>query len=127
MAVDLHQIGPAVVVVIDESAAPRYIVAIGSNSRGKRHTDKSPVLVVVVEIAGIVGKIRLKNVKPPVTVIIGDSHAHASLLVTVLAIGAARGHTNVSECPVVIVAEKNARLRVDRNVDIGPTVVVEVV
>src|SRR5580692_8892761 len=112
MPVDLHQIGPAVVVVIDESAPPGYVAAIDAHPRGKRHIDKSPVAVVVVEIAGIVGKVRFEDVKPSVTVIIGDSHAHAGLLVSVLAIGAARSYSNVGECPIVIVAEKNAGLGV---------------
>src|SRR5581483_11453615 len=46
---------------------------------------------------------------------------------SVSAVGASRHDSNVGESAVVVVSEENAGLRVDRNVNVGPAVVVKVV
>jgi hypothetical protein len=43
MTVNLHQVGPAVVVVVDESATPCDITGIDGYSRSKRHIDERAI------------------------------------------------------------------------------------
>ena len=81
----------------------------------------------MVEVASVVRKVRLENVKPSVTVIIGDGDAHPCLFVASLAVGAACDNADVGECAVVIVVEEDAGLRVNSDVNVGPSVVVEVI
>src|SRR3984893_15404375 len=61
--VDLHNVRPAVVVVIEEAAAPRDVLIIDSDAGRKCNVAESSVAVVVVEIAGVVGEIGFENVE----------------------------------------------------------------
>src|SRR5260370_35272270 len=55
--VDLHNVRPAVVVVIDEAAAPRDVLIIDPETRSKLDVAETSVAVVVVQIASVVRKI----------------------------------------------------------------------
>ena len=51
----------------------------------KRHIREGPVAVVVVKVAGVVGKIGLENIQPAIAIVIADGHAHTGLFVTIFA------------------------------------------
>src|SRR5580704_11505672 len=127
VAVNLEKILPAIIVVIEEAAAPRDVLIVDANSGGKRNIVESAVSIVVVEVASVVGKVCFENVEPAVAVVIGHAYAHSGLLVAILAIGAAGDHSYIRKCTVVIVVKKNARLRIDGYINIRPAVVVEII
>ena len=81
----------------------------------------------MVEVARVIRKIRFENVEPAVAIVIGHAHAHSGLLVAIFAIRAPRDHSYIRKCAVVIVVKKNARLRIDRHINIRPAVIVEIV
>ena len=127
VTVDLQDVGPTVVVVVDKTAAPRDILIVDADAGREGDVGEGAVAVVVIEVAGVVGEICLENIEPAVAIVVGDADAHAGLLVAVFAVGDARDDSNIGERAVVIVAEQNARLRIDGDVDVGPAVVVEIV
>src|SRR6266480_1615623 len=105
VSVDLHNVGPAIVVVVEKSATPSHVPVIDSNAGGERDIGESSVSVVVIEIAGVVGKVRLEDVEPAIAVVVGDSDSHARLLVAIVAVSAPRRHRSLGKGPVVIVME----------------------
>src|SRR5439155_26178337 len=101
-----------IVVIVNKSASPRDILVINSNSRGECYIAERAVPIVVIEVAGVIGKIGFKNIEPAVAVIIADANSHARLLVPIFAVGAAGHHRHISERAVMIVAKQNAGLGV---------------
>ena len=81
----------------------------------------------MIEIAGVVGEIGFENVEPAVAIVVADGHAHAGLLVAIVAVGASGDHGDIGECAVVVVVEQDAGLRIHRDVNIRPAVVVKIV
>ncbi len=124
--VDLDEVRPAIVVVVDESATPGDVLIVDSNSRGERYIAERAVAVVVIEVARVVGKVRLEDIEPAVAVIVPDSDSHSRLLVPVLAVRASRHHRNIRESAVMIVAEQDAGLGIHRDVNVWPAIVIEV-
>src|SRR5215472_17182722 len=92
VSVDLDDVGPSIVVVIDEPASPGDVLIVDTDTRGKCDITKSPVTVVVIKIAGVVSEVGFKNIEPAVAIVIGYTYAHSGLFVAVLAVGAARHH-----------------------------------
>src|SRR5258708_3192222 len=72
MTVDLHDVRPSIIVVIKKRAATRDVLIVDADARRERDVAESSVAVVVVQVASVVGKIGLKNIKPPVAIVIGD-------------------------------------------------------
>src|SRR5580704_5734745 len=127
VSVHLKEILPAIVVVVEESAAPGYVLVVDADSGGKRNVVEGAVSVVVVEIASVVGEICFENVEPAVAVVICNAHAHPGLLMAIFAVRAASDHRDVRERAVVIVVEKNAGLRIDGDINIRPAIVIEII
>ncbi len=127
VTVNLHNIRPAVVVVIDEAATPCDILIIDSDAGRKCHVAKSSIAIVVVKIASIVREVGFKNVEPAVTVIIGNADAHAGLFVAIFAVRDSRNYRHISERAIVIVSKQNAGLRIHGDVNVRPSIVVEIV
>src|SRR5580692_8595865 len=113
MPVDLQNVGPAIVIIIDKSAAPGDVLVIDSDAGGEGYVVESAVSVVAVEVAGIVGEIRLEDIEPAIAVVVGNGHAHPCLLVAVFAACASSHYGDIGERSVVIVAKEDARLRID--------------
>ena len=127
VAVDLNDVRPAVVVVVDESASPGDVAVVNADAGGKSHVGESSVTVVVIEVAGVVGEVGFEDVEPAIAVVVTDTDAHSGLLVAVVAVGASGDDGDVGECAVVIVSQQHAGLRIDGDVDVRPAVVVEIV
>src|SRR5205807_2678720 len=125
--VDLHDVGPAVIVVIDEAASPSNVASIDSEARGKANVTEAAIAVVVVDVDSVVGEVGLENVEPAVAIVIGDTDAHAGLLVAIFTVSTAGDNAYVGEGAVVIVVEEDAGLRINGDVNVGPAIVVEIV
>jgi len=65
MPINLHDVLPAIVVNINESASPRDILVVDPYARRERYIAKSSVPVVVVEVASVVGEVGLKMSNQP--------------------------------------------------------------
>ncbi len=127
VAVDLHDVGPAVVVVIHKATAPRDILIVDADAGSEGDIGEGAVAVVVIEVAGVVGKIGFEDVKPAIAIVVGDSEAHTCLFVAVVAVRAAGDDGDIRERSIVIVLQKDAGLRIDGDVDVGPAVVIKIV
>src|SRR4051812_39026875 len=88
VAVDLDDVRPAVVVAVDEAASPGDVAVVDADAGGEGHVGEGSVAVVVVEVAGIVGKVGFEDVEVAIAVVIAYGDAHAGLLVAVVAVGA---------------------------------------
>ncbi len=124
VAIDEQQIGPAVVVHIDERHAPAEILRVQSESGGKGLVVKCAVAIVPVERGSIVGKIGFEKIQPAVAVIVADRGAHSGLLAPVIIKRGARNNGDVGERAVVVVVVEDAGSAVARDVYVRPAVVV---
>src|ERR1035438_1412661 len=127
VAVYLQDVRPAIVVVIKETASPLDSLGIEFHAGLKCHFCVGSVAIVVVEVRRIVCEIGLEDIEPAVAVVIRHTHAHAGLLDAVLAVRAPRHYSDVCKRSIMVVVQQDASLGIDRNVNVGPSVVVEVV
>src|SRR5882757_6158317 len=127
VAIDLDNVLPAVIVVIHKSATPRYITVVDTHAGSKRNIAESPIAVVVVQVAGVIGKVGLEYIEPSVTVVVGHAHAHPGLLMSVVTVSATRHDCDIGERAIMVVLEQDARCRVHGNINIRPPIIVEVV
>ena len=125
--VELDEVGPSVVVVVDESATPGDVAIVDADAGGEGDVGVCSVAVVVVEVAGVVDEVGFEDIEPAIAVVVGDGDAHACLLVSIVVVGASGHDGDVGECAVVVVLEEDAGLGVDGDVDVGPSIVVKVV
>src|ERR1700761_3237035 len=88
MAVDLNNVCPAIVVIIDKAAAPRHVAVVNSHPGSKGYVAERAVAIVVIQVAGVIGKVGLENVKPSVAIVVRNRDPHTRLLVPVVAVGA---------------------------------------
>ena len=110
MPVDLYDVAPSVIVIVDKAAAPRDIVVVDSNAGIEREIAEGSVAVVVVKVAGIVRKVGLEDVEPTIAVVVGHADAHAGLLVPVIVVSASGHDRDIGEGTVVVVLKQHARL-----------------
>src|ERR1051325_2148610 len=127
VAIDLHDVGPAVVIKVGEATSPSDITIVDCDPGWEGHIGKASVSIVVIQVAGIVGKIGFEDVEPSIAVVVGNRNSHACLLVSILAVSAACCDGDVSERTVVVVVIQNAGLGVYRNINVRPAVVVKIV
>ncbi len=121
-----NQIGPAIVVEVEEHGSPAQILRVQAQSRGRGRIGKGAVAVVAVQRRSIVGEIGFENVEMAVAVVVGDGRAHACLLAPVFVEGGARGDGDVGEGSIMIVAVENAGRAVAGDVNIGPAIFIEI-
>src|ERR1700691_6329244 len=69
---------------------------------------------------------RLEDIQVTVQIDVAHANPHAGLLHAILTERGARGQTNLCECPVFIVSEKQAGRRVASYVNIWPTCIVKI-
>src|SRR2546430_17095855 len=127
MSIDLQNVGPAIIVEINEAATPGNVLIGDTDARRERDVAEGAFAVVVIEIACVVGEVGLENVKPSVAVIIGDRDTHSGLFVAVLTVRAAGDHRDIGKRAVVVVVVEDAGFGVHGDINIGPAVVVEII
>src|ERR1700744_3642750 len=108
MTVDLDDVLPSVVVIIDKPATPRDVTIVNPNPGGKGDVAEGSVAVVVVQVARVIGKVGLEDIEPSVTVVVRDGDAHPGLFVAVVVVGATRHDGDIREGAVMVVLEQNA-------------------
>src|SRR5437660_1165721 len=126
VAVADEDVGPAVVIHIEEAATPAEKLCVAAEPAGERGVFKTGVADVVVEGRCVAGEIGFDDVEIAVEIVIGGGDAHAGLGLTVGAEGAASFHGNVDKFSIVLVLVKGAGGGVIGDVNVGPAVVVEI-
>ena len=126
-AVQLADIGPSVVVVVEElhgdaAQQNRFVADAGAVSG----VVEGPVVVVAVEAVEFKVEVGDIEVLPAVAVHVGGVNAHARLVLAVFARGHAGGERGVLKSAVVVVEEEEVGPGVVGDGDVGPSVVVEV-
>src|SRR5712675_2737222 len=89
VAVGHEDVGPAVVIEIEETYSPSEIFGVDAQAGLKDGVVEGAVAVVVVEVSRLVGVVGLYDVEPAIAVVIADTHAHAALRSAILVEGAA--------------------------------------
>src|SRR5437867_10022437 len=126
VAIADENIGPAIVVEIDEARAPTAKACISAQSRLKGCVLEDHFTQVPIEAGSVAGEIRLHDIEVTIAVKIDRRAAHPGLRLAVRAIGDPRFDGNIREGPIVIVFVHCRGGRVVRNIDVGPAVVVEI-
>ena len=121
-----QQIRPPIVIEVEKHRSPSQIFGVEAKPSRGSHIVECSIAVVAIEGRSIVGKVRLENVKAPITVVVADRRSHARLLAPVFIERRARSYTDVGESAVAIIAIENARGAVASDINIGPAIVVEV-
>ena len=125
--VQLQNVGPAVVVIIDElhghPAQPKGLVP---DSRAKCEVIESSILVVVVQTIHFEIKVRDIYVLPAVAIHVRGVDPHSSLVAAVLARRHPGHQRNILKCSVVLINEQKIRPRIVGDGEVRPAVVVEI-
>ena len=85
VAIAQQNVGPAIVVVVDEAATPAEILRMYAQSRLERCVLKVPLAEIVIQRRRVAREVSLHNVEIAVEIVIGGRDAHAGLR---LAVGA---------------------------------------
>src|SRR6266849_3063979 len=126
MAVGHEDVGPAIVVEIEETYSPSEILGVYAQAGLKDGVVEGAVAIVVVQVRGLVGVVGLDDIEPAITVVIADADAHAALRRAIFIEGAADFRADFSEGAILVVAIDTAGYGVAGDVNVGPAVVVEV-
>src|SRR5229473_530442 len=126
MSVGQDEIWPAVIVKVKKHGAPAQILRVQTESRGVSHIRKNSFTVIAVQGRRVIGEVGLKNIQPPVTVVIRDSSSHTRLLAPIFVERHSSHDRNIGESAIAIVVIKNTWGAVASYVDIWPAIIVEV-
>ena len=126
MAVHQQQVGPAIVVEVEEHGSPAKILGVQAEASSGRRISEGSGFVVVQQRRGVVGEVGLEDVEPAVAVVVGHRRAHSRLRAAVFIERGACDDGNVGEGSVAVVVVQNARRAVARDENVGPAVIVVV-
>src|SRR4030095_5373228 len=126
MTIHQKDIGPSVVVYIDETTTPAEPARIESHSCWKRNVVECRLAGVSIERRSITGEVGLEDIEPPIMVVIRCCYTHSRLWLTVDTQSATCFDTNVRESSIFIVAVQRCRSRIVSDVDIHPAVIVQI-
>src|SRR5450755_2015355 len=104
MSVAQQDVGPAVIVEIQEPGSPSQEARVAAESGLKRDILEGPLSQVAIQTRRIPGEIRLHDVEPPVAVVVRGGNPHARLCFAVRAEGYAGFGGDVRERAVPVVA-----------------------
>ena len=119
---DIH---PAVVVEVEEVYAEAQILSVDAEA-GPDAGVLETAAVVPVKRRHLLGEVRPHDIQPAVGVVIADAGTHAGERDAILVERASGRNGDLPERPVVIIAIEQTRRTVAGDVDVGPSVVVEI-
>src|SRR5580704_3696676 len=126
VAVADQNIGPAIVVEIQESAAPSQKLRVRAQPRGKRGVLEVARALIVVERRGVTGEIGLHQIQVSIQIVIRRGNPHPGLRLAVRAQGTPGFDGDVFERSILLVVIESAGSRVIGHVDIGPAVIIKI-
>ena len=127
VSIHLKNVLPTVIVIVNEPAAPCDIAIVDSDACSECNIVESSIAIVVVQVAGVISEVGFEDVEPSIAVVVGDSNAHSCLFMAAIAISATSHDCNIGERAIMVVLEENARLRIYRDINIRPSIIIEVV
>ena len=123
VAVGYEDVGPPVVVVVEEEAAEAERDERGASDFGLRgFVDEQAVAFVVVERNHLVGEVADDDAGVPAAVVVGGVGAHSGAGYAVFAEGDAGGDAALFEGSVFLIEVELVRLRVVGDQEVGPAV-----
>src|SRR6185369_2550550 len=126
MSVADENVGPRIVIHVEESATPTEEARVQSELRRVSRVLELVATEITIERMRVAGKIGFNDIQVSVTVIISRGNAHSSLRFAVCAQSATRLNADLFEGSVLQVLVEQTRLRIVRHVNVWPTIVVEV-
>ena len=126
MPVALHDVRPAVIVVVHERNTPAQKARNLAHPGLKRLVLKYSAAEIAIQTRSVAREIRLHQVEVPVAIVVRHRHAHARLRLAVGRVRHSRLDRDLLKRPVVIVLVQRRRGRIVGHVNIRPPVVVEI-
>src|SRR5882724_3477690 len=126
VAIADQDVGPAVVVYIEESAAPSQILRVRTQSGSESRVFEIRSAHIVIKRRSIAREICLHKVEVAVQVIVCRGDTHAGLRLAVRAKSASSLDRNIFELAVFLVLIERASGRVIRYINVRPAVVIEI-
>src|SRR6202140_4125805 len=126
VAIANQDVGPAVVIEVEKSAAPSQILRVHAQSTGESCVVEIGSAAIVVKRRRVSGEVSFHDVEIAVEIVIAGGDAHASLGLAVGAQGATRLDGNVFELSVLLILVEGAGSRVVGYVNVGPSIIVEI-
>src|ERR1700733_14918678 len=126
MAVADQNVRPTIVIHIEEAASPTQKLRVCPETGGEGRVFETGSSLVMIERRSISGEIRFHNIEIAVHVVVGRRYTHSRLRLAVRTERASRFDRNIFELAVLLVLVQGARGEIIGDVDIGPTVVIEV-
>ena len=127
VAVGDKNVGPAVVVVVEEETAKTQRDQGGAaDFRPRRFIHEQPVALVVIERKHLVGEVGDDDAGMAGAVVVGGVHAHAGAGHAIFAEGDSRRDALLLKGSVVLVQVQLVGLRVVGQQNVGPAVIVVV-
>src|SRR4051812_41650916 len=121
-----QNVGPAVVVKIKKSNAPAEELRVRAQSCRERCIFEICSALVVVKRRCVAGEVCFDDIEVPVHVIVGSRYAHARLGLTVGTQRASGFNGDVLKFPILLVLVQGACGGIIGNIDVRPSIVVEV-
>src|SRR6202162_2768339 len=126
VAVADQNIGPAIVVEIEEPATPSQKLRVRAQPRGERGILEVARALIVVERRGVAGEIGLDQIEVSIQIVIRRGNPHAGLRLSVRAQGTPRFHGDVFQRSILFFVIESAGSRVISHVNIRPTVIIKI-
>ncbi len=126
MAVRHQYVEPAVVIHVEEANSPAKQTSINAEAARVCPVFKRAVAQIGVKRIGVAGEVGLCDVKIAVAIVVADRDAHAGLRFAFGRESCARLDRDVLESSVFLVLIKRGRARIVRDVDVRPSVIIEI-
>src|ERR1035438_507759 len=121
-----ENVGPAVVVDVEEESPPSQELGILAKSGGRCDIRKCSVVIVAIKRRRVVGEIRFDDVEPSVAIVVDRIGAHAGLLAASVVEGYASLHGGFGEGAIAVVVKEQAGRGIAGDINIGPAVIFKV-
>src|SRR5947208_9858768 len=125
MPVGDENIGPAIVIGIEESRAPTDVRDAGLSQSGS-HTDVVKALRSAVPIKRIrfLREVADEQIQPAIVVEVTELHTHRTLFMAISADGSTREHAHIFKSSVVLIAIQIVRSGIVGDIQIRPAIIV---
>src|SRR5262249_51149085 len=126
MAVSEQDIFPSVVVEVEKDSAKPKILAVDAQTCRQTRVMESAIAIIFVECRDLVREIGPDDVQPAISVGIPNGDTHSRHGHSILVKCATSFDSYLAERPVVTIVIKQAWGRVASDIDVRPTVIVEI-
>ncbi len=105
---------------------PAHIACLDAQAGAQRHIAKGAFPIVHVDDGCVLGEVSLDDIEAPLHAEIADAKAHAGLLHPIFTQGHSAVDALLAEGSVAIIAEEQTRRGIAGDIDVRPSVVIEI-